>query len=267
MTRRVCVLKLGSSVIPDEAALAASAAEILRWRDRGYHVVAVVSAFAGVTDDLHATAGRLCDEPRPDLLAALQATGEAHSAAMLALACHQRGLRPTVLDARTLGIVTDGPPLDAWPRQLASSALARALDIHPIVVVPGFVGCGIAGETTLLGRGGSDMTALFLAHTLGADRCVLLKDVDGWYVDDPRIAGFGSPRYQTLHWDDALESPAPLVQDKAVALARSLRQPFDVASLDSLHPTAVGPTPTHLNVPIAVSNRVDTAADLDEAQP
>ena len=55
------------------------------------------------------------------------------------------------------------------------------------MIVAGFQGQTPEGETTTLGRGGSDLTAIALAGALNADACQIFTDVDGVFTCDPRI--------------------------------------------------------------------------------
>jgi aspartate kinase len=56
-----------------------------------------------------------------------------------------------------------------------------------VSVVTGFIGSTEAGETTLLGRGGSDLTASVLGWALDAERVEIWSDVDGVMTADPRL--------------------------------------------------------------------------------
>src|SRR5215218_131446 len=177
------VLKFGSSVLRAEEDLPLAVHEIYReWR-RGAQVLAVVSAFGDTTDGLLARAESLCPGPEPAALAALLATGEANAAALLGLALARAGIPARVLDPAQAGLRTRGGRLDA---ELVSADVGRLGEElrRGVVVLPGFVGRDADGGTTLLGRGGSDLTALFLAERLEG-RCVLVKDVDGLYTADP----------------------------------------------------------------------------------
>lgn len=250
MTRpRVSVLKFGGSVLVDDAALDRVLLDVYREIRLGRRVVAVVSAQEGTTDRLDERARALTSEPEESLYAAFLATAEVRSGAALALAAERAGIDTCLLDGPGLGIETVGLRLEADPVKLDSDSLEAAIQEHWLVVVPGFVGVGSDGAPTLLGRGGSDMTAIFLAAQLKAERCALVKDVDGWFVDDPRQAGMESPRFAGLHWDEAISIPAPIVQDRAVVLARELDQPFEVVGLGSTGATRVGSEPTRIEQP------------------
>src|SRR6476620_533115 len=162
--RKVVVLKFGSSVLRTVQDLPAAVNEIYEWWLQDYQVVAVVSAFGNTTDQLTQCALTVCEQPSPGLLAALLATGETSSSALLGLALQQAGVPATVLNPEQAGLQTVGPVLDAELIALDKPRLVTALQ-KGVVVLPGFVGRG-EGETTLLGRGGSDLTALFVAQQL-----------------------------------------------------------------------------------------------------
>lgn len=116
--QRIMILKFGSSVLRTEKDLPAAVHEIYRWWRDGFDVVAVVSAFGNTTDELTQRAHAVCDKPNDELVAALMATGEATSSALLGLALNRSGIPATVLDAEQAGLLTDGPLLDAHLRRL-----------------------------------------------------------------------------------------------------------------------------------------------------
>lgn len=235
----LAVLKFGSSVLRNEADLPAAVAEIYReWR-AGRRVIAVVSAFAGVTDALFARARALDAEADAEALAGYVATGEAATAQLLAVALARAGVPAAALDPWHTGLRVQGPPLDAAPTALDATPLLWRLEDRPVAIVPGFVGTG-PGGLCLLGRGGSDLTAIFLAQRLRAERCVLLKDVDGLYERDPALPGPRPRRYARIPWAEALRLDGGIVQRKAVAFAQEHGLRFEVGALASAARTEVG---------------------------
>lgn len=242
MREPVVVLKFGSSVLDDHGALPAVALEIYREVRAGRRVVAVVSAFGSTTDDLLAEAHARFGEPDPGCLARFLETGELASAAELGLTLARSGLPAVILDAYQLGLRTSAEPLDAVPLGFDAGRVRRELRRVPVVIVPGFSGRH-AGAPTLLGRGGSDLTALFLADGLGAAECRLLKDVDGLL----RVRTDGGldreTRYATAGWATCMRVGAPLVQPKAVEFARNRDLKFRIAACGSDGGTLVGPAP------------------------
>jgi len=236
--KQIIVLKFGSSVLRDENDLPAAVHEIYRWWREGFQVVAVISAFGETTNELTRRAHSVCDQPGDAFVAQLLATGEAASSALLGLALNRSGIPVTVLDAEQAGLVTDGPTLDANLVSVDIATLLEALR-EGVVVLPGFVGKGRTGQTTLLGRGGSDLTALFLAQRLGGV-CRLIKDVDGLYTSDPN-AGSSAARFARVSYGTAASIGGTVVQRKAIDFAERHRLRFAVSSVASCCATEIGP--------------------------
>lgn len=241
MHNPIVVLKFGSSVLENHEALPAAVLEIYREIRRGRRVVAVVSAFGNRTDELLASARQLFDEPEPASLARLLETGEAESAATLGLALDQAGVPARILDAGQLSLKTSEEILDAEPHDFDVVRLHHELLAVPVVVVPGFSGKLKNGAPALLGRGGSDLTALFLAHGLRAAECRLLKDVDGLLrVREDGSLDYGT-RYATASYDECLRVGGPLIQPKAVEFAQRHGLRFSIARTGSSGGTLAGP--------------------------
>ncbi len=224
------VLKFGSSVLKSEGDLPIAALEIYGELRKGHRVVAVVSAFAGTTDRLLQRSRQNFKSPQEASLARLLATGETVAAASLGMLLDDAGVPNVVLDAHDVGFTTGGPTLDAEPERVDVAALRRALVNVSVVVISGFAGRGGDGRPTLLGRGGSDLTALFLAHQLDARTCRLIKDVDGLYTTDPRVESSNARRYRSASWQDALEVGGQLIQPKAIRYAQQHGIPFIVGA-------------------------------------
>ena len=238
--KRIIVLKFGSSVLRSESDLPTAVHEIYRWWRQGFQVVAVVSAFGNTTDELSQQAHSVCEQPNDELVAALLATGEAASAALLGLAINRAGIPAAVLDAEQASLCTDGPTLDANLTSIDVASVLEALS-DGVVVLPGFVGKDLFGKTTLLGRGGSDLTALFLAQRLGGT-CRLIKDVDGLYTSDPNSrTGTPAARFLRVGYATAAKVGGAVVQLKSLDFAERHRLRFSVSSIGSDRETEVGP--------------------------
>lgn len=233
------VLKFGSSVLRSENDLPTAVHEIYRHWRQGERVVAVVSAFGNTTDELMRRAESVCSKPDRSTLATLLATGEAASSALLGLALNKVGIQARVLDAAQAGLRTVGGRLDADPIAVDTARLS-AESRRAVVVLPGFVGRGESGDTTLLGRGGSDLTALFLAHCLSA-RCILIKDVDGLYTSDPASADLLPSRFAEVSYDTARRVGGSVVQLKAIRFAEAQGLRFSISAIGAGAATEVGP--------------------------
>lgn len=228
MESQITVLKFGSSVLRSEADLPRVVHEIYRhWRS-GSSVLVVVSALGATTDELVRRAENLCGSPHPSSLAALLATGEATSAALLGLAVHRAGIPVKILSPEQVSLRTTGATLDAEPVAADVGRLRKELQ-SAIVIVSGFVGISEEGDLTLLGRGGSDYTALFLAEKLGGC-CVLVKDVAGLYESNPNDSRFRPRRFARANWKTANTVGGGFVQPKAARFAEKHRLNFSITA-------------------------------------
>lgn len=253
MPEPLIVLKLGGSVLHGPADLACAVDEIQRWTQAGTRVVAVVSAFEGTTDALLRSAALAAnrtptaahtspDASAEQALALLLSTGECTTAALLTLALQASGVSARVLPPHVIGLLTTGRLSNADPCSLDRGAITDAFQNALVSVVPGFIGVDPQGYHALLGRGGSDLTALFIASALGA-RCRLLKDVDGLYESDPALEGPPPRRFRTLSWEDALRLDEGIVQHKAIRLACQCCLSFEVGAVGREDTTTIGPYP------------------------
>lgn len=91
------------------------------------------------------------------------------------------------VDSREL-IITDSTFGNAKVDFLTSEILIREKlqSINGLVVMPGFIASNANGETTTLGRGGSDYTAAIIASAVNAEQLEIWTDVDGFMTADPR---------------------------------------------------------------------------------
>lgn len=245
MNPSIVVLKFGSSVLQTEADLPQAVDEIYReWR-AGHRIIAVVSAFAGITDQRFAQTRAITADLHEQ--AAWVAGGEEESGNRLAAALLANGVSARYVDARAAGLRAHGDPHESTPVSLNAAYLHDCLHEHAVLVVPGFIAQDIQGRTVLLGRGGSDLTALFLAKNLDA-RCRLIKDVDGVYESDPAVAENHAQRFNRLSWRTALELGGRIIQPRALQFAQSHGQSFEVACVGSNLATLVDAGPDDIAV-------------------
>ncbi|MFO0860505.1 MAG: homoserine dehydrogenase [Phycisphaerales bacterium] len=254
----VVVLKFGSSVLPCEESLSLAVHEVYRYLRKGQKVIAVVSAMGPATDRLLAHARTYGDSCDAGAIAALAATGEAQTQALLALALDRAGIPANALDPGALGLRTSGPLLDSRPESLDVAAIRRALEDRPVLVVPGFIGRDSLGRTSLLGRGGSDFSALFIAAGLGCD-CVLVKDVDGLYDRDPAEHASTARRYRKVSYDDVLSLVEGVAQHKAVRFAREHHLSIGIGGIGHPVGTVIGPEPSEFAKGIGTPKPVKVA--------
>ena len=235
----VTVLKFGSSVLEGADGYRRAASEVDREVAAGRRVVAVVSAMGRTTDDLLTAAREIDDSPPDALLGQLLAAGEGASVAMFSIALTSIGIHAVGLSPERFHVDTRGRLSDAEPVAIDRDALLTLLETHDAVVVAGFVGRDASGAPSLLGRGGSDLTALFLGDSLKAAEVRLVKDVDGVFPADPKESGPSSP-LRVASWGEVRRIGTGVVQEKALDFAERRRLPFRVAAVGGVG-TWVGP--------------------------
>jgi aspartate kinase len=220
----VAVLKIGGSVFCGRHGYTRAARVIADRLERHptERIVAVVSAANGVTDALLDEARSIVDEPDAAALDLLWSTGETKSVALLTLKLHALGLRAAAASVHQAGLtrVRDSSGTRTMLRALRLRALL--LD-HDVIVVPGFLANTSGGGIVSLGRGGSDLTAVIIAAGLGARRCELLKDVDGYFTADPQHHADAIP-LASLTYSHAIEMASagcPVVQHAALETAKA----------------------------------------------
>lgn len=236
----VVVLKFGSSVLVSPQQLPLAVQEIYaHWR-AGRRVVAVVSAFSGVTDQRLTEARALTSDLHAQ--AAYVADGERAAADHLVKALSISGVSARYADVAELALRAQGDPHESLPFAMDAAVLRQWLTEFAAVVLPGFVAHDEQGRCVLLGRGGSDLSALFVANALQA-QCRLVKDVDGVYDRDPQLGGVQARRFSSLSWGRALQVGGKVIQPRALAFAQACHQSFEVACVGSDEPTLIGPGP------------------------
>ncbi|MEP1448039.1 MAG: lysine-sensitive aspartokinase 3 [Paraglaciecola sp.] len=144
---------------------------------------------------------------RADLKDALLSHGERMSSLLFTAVLNQTQLKAENFDVRNV-LKTDSEFGQAVPdlQQIATASKQLMLPtlVDTVLVTQGFVGCDQQGNTTTLGRGGSDFTAALLAEGLGAQTCEIWTDVIGVYTTDPRITAAARPLPE-LSFEEAAE--------------------------------------------------------------
>lgn len=162
-------------------------ARIVAAAHRHSNVVAVVSARGDSTDRLIDEACSAGAVPPSRELDQLMATGEARSAALLAMALHELRVPAVSLLGSQAGFTVSGKHTNGRIEKLDTARLRQTLSRGEVAVVAGFQGLTADGDVITLGRGGSDTSAVALAVALGAAACEIYTDVDGVFSADPRI--------------------------------------------------------------------------------
>jgi len=200
------VMKFGGTSVADLDRIRNVARHVKREIDAGYDVAVVVSAMAGVTNQLVAwcrDAAPLHDAREYD---AVVATGEEVTAGLLSLVLQGMGVNARSWQGWQLPIHTDNAHASARIENVNGAELIKRFDeLKQVAVIAGFQGIHQeSGRITTLGRGGSDTSAVAIAAAIGAERCDIYTDVDGVYTTDPRVAS-KAQRLDKIAFEEMLE--------------------------------------------------------------
>ena len=241
---RLIVQKYGGTSVGSPERIRNVARRLIETQREGCSLVAVISAMAGVTDDLIKLAHEISPDPTKRELDILLATGEHAASALTAMAVNALGAKAISLTGAEAGILTDSIHTKARIANISPKQIQELLAEDYIVIVAGFQGQSAEGETTTLGRGGSDLTAIALAGALNADACQIFTDVEGVFTCDPRVVS-GAKKMSEIAYDELLEmasAGAKVMQSRAVEFAKKFGVEFEVRS--SLSPENIRGTIT-----------------------
>ncbi len=235
------VQKYGGTSVGDVERIKNVAARIKAARDAGNELVVVVSARAGVTNELIAKAKAVCAMPSEREMDQLLAIGEQETIALTAMALHGIGVAAVSYTGAQAGIFTDKVHTKAKIRTINAKPLEKDLNGGNVIIVAGFQGIDDDGQVTTLGRGGSDLTAIALAAAIQADKCEIYTDVDGVYTADPRVVK-NARKLQEISYDEMLELASlgsKVMQSRSVEFAAKYNVVFEVRSSFNNNPGTI----------------------------
>src|SRR2546423_1266436 len=229
---RLIVQKYGGTSVANPERIRNVAKRIVETQGEDCRVVAIISAMAGVTDELIKLAHETSPDPDKRELDVLLATGERAACALTAMAVNALGAKAISLTGADAGILTDGFHTKARIANISPKQIQELLADDYIVIVAGFQGQSAEGETTTLGRGGSDLSAIALAGALNADACQSFTDVDGVFTCDPRVV-MEAKKLDEIAYDELLAmagAGSKVMQSRAVEFAKKFAIEFEVRS-------------------------------------
>ena len=261
----IVVQKYGGSSVADAEKINNVARRIVATKQKGNDVVVVVSAMGKTTDQLIQLAKGINPKPLERELDVLLSTGEIVSSTLMAMALHNMGYQAVSLTGAQAGIETDSVYSKARITHIEPKRIIKELEKDNIVIVAGFQGITKDKDTTTLGRGGSDTTAVALAAALKAKICEIYTDVEGVFTADPRIVS-EAHKLEEIGYEEMLELAtlgAKVMHSRAVELGQVYNMPILVASSFNDKPGTI----IHGGIPMEVRNKVrGIAHDLNVAK-
>ena len=226
------VQKFGGTSVADTQRIKEAAKKVAFEHSQGHQVVVVVSAMAGVTNKLIEFKNCVNNGLDASEYDVVLSSGEQTSAALMALALQNMGVRARSWLGWQIPIWTDNVHGKARITGIETDLLENQLKENEIVVVAGFQGLTPDKRITTLGRGGSDLTAVALAGALRARQCDIFTDVEGIYTCDPRIVSSAN-KLDKITYEEMMEMSslgAKVLQTRAVELAMNYNVRIQVRS-------------------------------------
>ena len=231
----IIVQKFGGTSVGDTSRILCVANKIAATIKSGDKVVAVVSAMAGVTNQLVnycASVSSLSDQSCFSEYDAALASGEIVTSALLALALQELNVASKSLFAWQIPISTDSNFANALIKTINGDMILECLAKGVTPIIAGFQGVDSHNRVTTMGRGGSDTTAAAVAASIRADRCDIYTDVNGVYTADPRLVR-NAKKINTISYEEMLEFAsvgAKVLHTRAVRIAMKYSVPMRVLS-------------------------------------
>jgi len=226
------VQKYGGTSVANLERIHNVATRIAKTYEQGNDIVVILSAMAGITDDLINMASNISQAPDKRELDVLLATGEQTTSALLAMTLKSMNYPAQSLMGHQAEVLTDQCHGNARILDIRADRIKELLKQRNIVVVAGFQGCDPNGNITTLGRGGSDTSAVAIAAALKADVCEIYTDVNGVYTADPNICP-QARKLKAVSYDEMLNMAslgAKVLQIRSVGFAKKYNIPIHVRS-------------------------------------
>lgn len=183
----------------------------------------VVSAMGKETDELLRLATDVSKTQPGREMDMLITAGERKACALMCMALADLGVPAESFTGSQAGFITDATHGNARIREIRPDRVRAVVDEGRVPVVAGSQGVSTDRNVTFLGRGGSDTTAVALAHVLGAEVCELYTDVSGVFTTDPRLVP-EARKMPRVSFDELLEMTAtgcPKPAMRSVEVARA----------------------------------------------
>ena len=215
------VLKFGGTSVADVPQIKKIAIKVKKEVNQGNRVIVIVSAMAGVTNNLIDLVRTTSETPPYSEYDVVLSTGEQVTSALLAIALNNLKIKARSWLGWQVPIISDNSYGKAVIEEIKTDNIFEFLKKNQVAIISGFQGVSKENRITTLGRGGSDTSAVAISAAFSAERCDIYTDVDGVYTTDPRIVK-SAKKLDLITYEEMLElasQGAKVLQTRSVALA------------------------------------------------
>ncbi|PLR77689.1 aspartate kinase [Bacillus sp. V3-13] len=234
---KIIVQKFGGTSVRDKQSRESAIRHIKKAISDGYKAVVVVSAMGRsgdpyATDTLLSLIGGNASKVSKREQDLLLSVGETISSVVFTNMLLEHGVKAVALTGAQAGFRTNNDHTSAKIVDMKCERLIKELELHDAVVVAGFQGAAKNGDTTTIGRGGSDTSAAALGAALEAEWIDIFTDVEGIMTADPRIAANARPLSVVTYNEvcNMAYQGAKVIHPRAVEIAMQAKVPIRIRS-------------------------------------
>ena len=229
---KLVVLKFGGTSVADILQIKKIASKVKKEVNKNNKVVVVVSAMAGVTNNLIDLVKSTSTLPPYSEYDVVLSSGEQVTSALLAIALNNFDIKARSWLGWQVPIITEGDHKKSRITKIFKNKIIKYIKSGGIPVITGFQGINSAERITTLERGGSDASAIMLAKFFNAEKCIIFTDVEGVYTTDPNTFK-KVKKIEKISYEEMLEMAslgAKVMQPASIQDARLNRINIEVKS-------------------------------------
>ena len=226
------VLKFGGTSVGTIEKIKKVADIIKKRHDEGNELIVIVSAMAGVTNDLTEKSKSISKSFDNKELDVLLSSGEQISCSLLSGALIDLGINARSWLSWQIPIITNNNHNSSQIIKIKTDEILNFISKKGVAVIPGFQGISPEIRITTLGRGGSDLSAVAIAKFFKTDSCEIYTDVEGVLTTDPSI-NEKAKKIDKISYEEMLEMSsmgAKVMQPNAVQTSMINNIPIHVRS-------------------------------------
>ena len=229
---KIVVLKFGGTSVGTIEKIKKVTDIIIEHKKKKNKVIVVSSAMSGVTNDLIKKSKQISNNFIDSEYDVLVSSGEQVACSLIAGRLNHKGFKSRSWLGWQIPIFTNGPYTNSRIQQVNKNKLLRYLKEGGIPIITGFQGINMNERVTTIGRGGSDASAIMIAKSFKAQRCIIYTDVEGVYTTDPNKL-HRAKKIKEISYEEMLEMAslgAKVMQPVSIQDARLNRIDIEVKS-------------------------------------
>ena len=229
---KIVVLKFGGTSVGSIKRIKNVTKIIISYFKKRYKVIVVSSAMSGETNKLVKLTKQISNNFLSSEYDSVLATGEQVSCSLIAGSLNEKGYLSRSWLGWQIPIFTIGNYSCSRIANINKKKIHKFLKKGGIPIIAGFQGLNSENRITTIGRGGSDASAIMVAKSFKAKKCIIYTDVEGVYTTDPNVVP-KAKKIKEISYEEMLEMAslgAKVMQPHSIQNARLSRIDIEVRS-------------------------------------